>query len=124
MFYYTTDILKTSSEQYKRINKLGTSLIMNLNQFFMEEQFSYLAVGHKSLVTIHSLSKVLDGSDPAEIVHFGDKKKEALTQLALLNRHITGMHGVGALSFAHTEKQLQYLQQVIETITPQISKEN
>ncbi len=118
------NVLKTSSEQYKRINKLGTSLIMNLNQFFMEEQFSYLAIGHKSLVTLHSLSKVLDGSDPAEIVHFSNKKKEALTQLALLNRHITGMHGVGALSFAHTEKQLQYLQQVIETITPQILKEN
>ncbi|MHA2096118.1 MAG: aspartate aminotransferase family protein, partial [Candidatus Hodarchaeales archaeon] len=114
------NILKTSSTQYQRINKLGTSLIIDLNRFFEEEHLSYIATGHKSLVTLHSLSKRLENPDPAEIVHFGDKKKEALTQLALLNRHITGMHGIGALSFAHTEEQLQYLQQVIETITPKI----
>ena len=117
------NVLKTSTDQYKRINNLGTSLISDLNKFFEEEHLSYIATGHKSLVTLHSLSKLLEKPEPAEIVRFGDKKKEALTQLALLNRHITGMHGVGALSFAHTEKQLHYLQQVIETITPQISKE-
>jgi glutamate-1-semialdehyde 2,1-aminomutase len=115
------NILKTSSEQYKRVNKLGTSLISRLNKFFNEGQLPYIATGHKSLITLHSLSKILEKANPAEIVHFGDKEKEALTQLALLNRHITGMHGIGALSFAHTEKQLQYLQQTIETITPQIS---
>ncbi len=118
------NILKTSAEQYQRVNKLGTSLITDLNKFFKEKQLSYLATGHKSLVTLHSLSKLLDKPDPVDIVHFSDKKKETLTQLALLNRHITGMHGIGALSFAHTEKQIQYLQQAIMTITPQISKEH
>jgi glutamate-1-semialdehyde 2,1-aminomutase len=117
------EILNTSSHEYQRVNKLGENLISNLNRFFEEEQLAYIATGHKSLITLHSLSEKLEKYDPAEIVHYSDKKKEAWTQLSLLNRQITGMHGVGALSFAHTEQQLQYLQKTIEEITPKISLE-
>ncbi len=117
------EILKASTDHYHRINTLGDSLITNLNEFFTEENLAYIATGHKSLVTLHSISQVMESPEPAEIVHYGDKKKEAFTQLALLNRKITGMHGIGALSFAHSEDQIKDLQQVIQTITPEISKE-
>ncbi len=116
-------ILKDSTQEYQRINKLGEALIADLNQFFREEQLSYVTIGHKSLITLHSLSKNLEKYDPAEIVHYSDKQKEAWTQLSLLNRHITGMHGIGALSFAHTSKQIHYLRETIETLTPKVSKE-
>ena len=115
-------ILKSSQSDYERINKIGTSLIQDLNRFFETENLPFIITGHKSLLNLHSLTRILDVYDPTTIVNNSDKKKETLTQLAMLNRQITGMHGIGALSFAHTDDQIKHLKQTIEEITPLISK--
>ena len=36
----------------------------------------------------------------------------------MLNRNITGMHGIGALSFAHTDEQIEYITKTIKEIAP------
>jgi glutamate-1-semialdehyde 2,1-aminomutase len=115
-------VLKRSKSEYERINALGTGILESLNSFFKENQVNFIATGHKSLVTLHPLNKFLESSDPNEIVNHTDKKKEAFTQLALLNRNITGMHGIGALSFAHTKNDMISAQKAIEEIAPHISK--
>jgi glutamate-1-semialdehyde 2,1-aminomutase len=117
-------ILKESSSDYDKINKMGTDLLNSLNTFFRENKLKFIATGHKSLITVHTLSKRIEGQNPIEIVEFSDKKKEALTQLSLLNRKITGMHGIGALCFAHQNKQIQYLKEIIEEVAPIISEAN
>jgi glutamate-1-semialdehyde 2,1-aminomutase len=111
-------ILRDSQSSYLRINRLGTSLLKSLNLFFDTEDLPFVATGYKSLITLHVLTRTLDRYDPFEIVHFTDKKKEALTQLALLNRKITGMHGIGALSFAHKNEQIEYITNTIKEIAP------
>ncbi len=117
-------ILKNSEREYERINDLGTYLLESLNDFFREEQLHFVATGHKSLITLHPLTKFLDSQNPVDIVANADKFKEALTQLALLNRNVTGMHGIGALSFAHTKDDVNFVQQKIEEIAYPIMEAN
>jgi len=117
-------ILKDSKNEYTRINKLGVHLLESLNDFFREEQLHFVATGHKSLITLHPLTKFLDSQNPINIVANADKWKESLTQLALLNRNVTGMHGIGALSFAHRKEDLHFAQQKIEEIAYPITKTN
>ena len=50
--------------------------------------------------------------------------REALTQLVLLNRNVTGMHGIGALSFAHTKKDITSTKEIIEEIAFPVMKSN
>ena len=114
--------LKKSKSKYERINTFGSNLLESLNSFFRNNQLQFIATGHKSLVTLHALKDILESNDPINIVHSTDKKKEAITQLALLNRNITGMHGLGALCFAHTKDDMELVQQTLEEITPLISK--
>ena len=114
--------LKKSKSKYERINTFGSNLLESLNSFFRNNQLHFIATGHKSLVTLHALKDILESNDPINIVHSTDKKKEAITQLALLNRNITGMHGLGALCFAHTKDDMELVQQTLEEITPFISK--
>ncbi|MHA2327231.1 MAG: aspartate aminotransferase family protein, partial [Candidatus Hodarchaeales archaeon] len=100
----TLEILKSSSDDYHRINEAGTKLLTDLNKFFEEEELRLVATGLKSLIMLHVLTKVVKDPDPHQIVKFTNKKQETLATLALLNRYFTGMHGIGALSFAHTNK--------------------
>ncbi|MHA1542947.1 MAG: aminotransferase class III-fold pyridoxal phosphate-dependent enzyme, partial [Candidatus Hodarchaeales archaeon] len=114
--------LKKSKSKYERINTFGSNLLESLNSFFRNNQLHFIATGHKSLVTLHALKDIPESNDPSNIVHSTDKKKEAITQLALLNRNITGMHGLGALCFAHTKDDMELVLQTLEEITPLISK--
>ena len=65
-------ILRESQSSYIRINRLGETLLKSLNKFFKTENLPFIATGHKSLITLHVLTKTLDIFDPFEIVHFTD----------------------------------------------------
>jgi hypothetical protein len=57
-----------------------------------------------------------------EIIEFTDKKREALLHLALFNRNISGVHGLGSLSMAHHHKHVVKLQEVVEEIAKPVSQ--
>ncbi len=118
----TLEILKKSGCDYDRTNQAGTDLITNLNEFFTDEKLNFVATGYKSFITLHVLTKYVESLAPSEIVHLTDKKREALLQLALLNRNISGMHGIGALSFVHSSQHIHKTQEAIEEIALPISK--
>ncbi|UCG03255.1 MAG: aminotransferase class III-fold pyridoxal phosphate-dependent enzyme [Candidatus Heimdallarchaeota archaeon] len=118
----TLEILKKSNRDYDRTNQNGTTFMTKMNTFFTERELGFVATGFKSFLTLHVLKKYIENLNPNEIVQLTDKKREALLQLALLNRHISGMHGIGALSFVHSSKHIQETQEVIEEISPPISK--
>jgi glutamate-1-semialdehyde 2,1-aminomutase len=56
----TLEILKKSSRDYERINKEGDSLMNNLNRFFQEEKSQIIAIGYKSMIMLHVLSKWIE----------------------------------------------------------------
>ena len=93
-----------------------------MNEYFTDEKLNFVATGFKSFITLHVLTKYVESLAPSEIVHLTDKKREALLQLALLNRNISGMHGIGALSFVHSRQHIRKTQEALEEIAPPISK--
>ena len=117
----TLEILKNSRSDYERINQTGTAFITKLNNYFREEKHNLVTTGYKSFITLHALTKNTDNPEPSEIVQLTDKKREALLQLALLNRNINGMHGIGALSFVHSNQHIHETQEVLENISSHVS---
>jgi len=120
----TLEILKKSHKDYLRINQEGNRLLKNLNHFFNEEKLPIIAVGHKSIVLLHALSKWIEQPSIREIIEFKDKKREALLQLALFNRNISGLHGLGSISMAHTHENIVQIQKVVEEIAHPVSQSN
>ncbi len=118
----TLEILKISQQNYLRINQEGDKLLNNLNQFFYEEKLPIIAKGHKSIIMLHALSKWIGKPSMREIIEFKDKKREALLQLALFNRNISGLHGLGSISMAHTHENIVRIQKVVEEIAHPISQ--
>lgn len=118
----TLEILKNSHQDYNRINREGDSLLNNLNRFFKEMKSQLIAVGYKSMVMIHGLSKWIEQPSMRDIFLFKDRKREALLQLALFNRNISGLHGLGSISMAHTHENILRIQEVVEEIAQPVSQ--
>ncbi|MFX1600886.1 MAG: aspartate aminotransferase family protein [Promethearchaeota archaeon] len=118
----TLEILKNSQKEYQRINQEGNELLNNLNKFFNEEKLPILAKGYKSMIMLHALSKWIEQPSLREIIEFKDKKREALIQLSLFNRHISGLHGLGSISMAHNKEHLIKIQEVVEEIAYPVSQ--
>lgn len=118
----TLEILKKSQKEYQRINQEGDNLLHKLNQFFNEEKLPIVAKGYKSMIMLHALSKWIDQPSMREIIEFKDKKREALIQLSLFNRNISGLHGLGSLSMAHTHEHIVKIQEIVEEIADPISQ--
>ena len=118
----TLEILKESHQQYLRINQEGDKLLNNLNQVFINEKLPIIAKGHKSVIMLHALSKWIENPTMQEIIKFKDKKREALLQLSLFNRNISGLHGLGSLSMAHTHENIVKIQEVVEEIARPVSQ--
>jgi len=118
----TLEILKDSRQEYSRINKEGEKLLNNLNQYFTEEKLSIIAKGYKSIIMLHAMSKWIEDPSMREIFEFKDKKKEALLQLALFNRNVSGLHGLGSISMAHTDENIDQIQEVVKSIAQPVSQ--
>ena len=112
----TLEILRRSERQYKRINELGTNLKISLNRFFQESKSSLVATGHKSIIMLHALTKFIENPNMREIIENSSKLREALLHLSLLNRNILGLHGLGSLSMAHTNIEVQKIQETLEEV--------
>ena len=74
------------------------------------------------MILLHVLSEWVENPNPNQIIALTDHKKEALAQLALFNRNITGMHGIGALSLVHTPQHVHTTQETVEEIGDPISQ--
>ncbi|MFX1284163.1 MAG: aspartate aminotransferase family protein [Promethearchaeota archaeon] len=117
----TLEILKRSKE-YQRINSEGTKLRQELNQFFEEKELSIVAAGYKSIIMLHIMSKWMEEPKIKEIIQLTDRKRESLLQLALFNRGVLGLHGLGSLSMAHTQSHVLQLKQIVKEIATPITQ--
>jgi len=120
----TLSLLKDSQQDYLRINQEGSKMLNNLNQFFREEKLPIIAKGFKSIIMLHALSKWIENPSMREIIEFKDKKREALIQLSLFNRNISGLHGLGSISMAHTHENIVKIQEVVKEIGHPVAQSN
>ena len=118
----TLEILKRSHQEYDRINQEGDKLLNNLNQYFAEKKLSIIAKGYKSIIMLHAMSKWSEEPSMRKIFQDKDKLKEALLQLSLFNRNISGLHGLGSLSMAHTDENIIRIQEVVKSIAQPVSQ--
>ena len=118
----TLEILKHSHKEYNHINQEGEKFLNNLNQFFAEEKLSIIAKGYKSIIMLHAMSKWSEEPSMRTIFQDKDKMKEALLQLSLFNRNISGLHGLGSLSMAHTDENIIRIQEVVKEIAQPVSQ--
>jgi len=117
----TLNLLKDSQQNYSRINDEGNNLRNLLNQFFYEEKLPMLAIGYKSMIMLHIMSKWIENPSFKEIIEYKDKNREALLQLALFNRKISGLHGLGALSMVNTHEHMTQILEVFKEISHPVS---
>ncbi|MFX1374839.1 MAG: aspartate aminotransferase family protein [Promethearchaeota archaeon] len=117
----TLEILKKCPQEYVRINKEGEDLLKNLNQFFMDEKLSIIAKGHYSIIMLHALTKWIENPSMQEIFQYKDKKREALLQLSLFNRNISGLHGLGSISMAHSHEDIVQILNTVKEIAKPVS---
>ncbi|MFW9993452.1 MAG: aspartate aminotransferase family protein [Candidatus Odinarchaeota archaeon] len=118
----TLELLKGAKKEYQRINREGARILVELNKFLSDEKLPIVATGHESLIMLHVLTKHVENPTIRDIIALTDKKRESLLQLALFNRNILGVHGIGGLSMAHTDQQLARLKQAVEEIAIPVSK--
>jgi len=117
----TLELLKASQQNYIRINREGDSLIRYLNNYLIENRLPIVAAGHKSMIILHVMSKWIENPSIREILEFTDDRRAALLQLALFNRGISGLHGLGALSMANTQEHIIQIKSVMEEIAEPVS---
>jgi len=118
----TLEVLKKSQQNYIRINNEGDNLINYLNNLFTEKKLPIVAIGYKSMIMLHVMSKWIENPSIKEIIKYKDKKREGLLQLALFNRKISGLHGLGALSMANNHEHLNQIREVMEEIAQPVSQ--
>jgi glutamate-1-semialdehyde 2,1-aminomutase len=117
----TLEILKSSQQEYIRINKEGEQLLNNLNKMFNEEHTPIIAKGYKSMVMLHCMKKWIENPSIEQIYELKDNKREALLQLSLFNRNISGLHGLGSISMTHTRNHIVKIQEIIKEIAKPIA---
>ncbi len=117
----TLNLLRESQQNYSRINDEGDNLRNLLNQFFNEQKLPMLAIGHKSMIMLHIMSKWIENPSFKEIIEYKDKNREGLLQLALFNRKISGLHGLGALSMVNTHEHMTQILEVFKEISQLVS---
>ncbi|MBY8987832.1 MAG: aminotransferase class III-fold pyridoxal phosphate-dependent enzyme, partial [Candidatus Lokiarchaeota archaeon] len=117
----TLELLKKSQLHYTRINDEGDRLIQSLNHYFIDEKLAIVASGFKSMVMLHVMSKWVENPSIKEIIQYTDIKREAFLQLALFNRNISGLHGLGALSMANTHEHIIQVKKTLEEIAQPVS---
>ncbi len=117
----TLKLLNESQQNFSRINDEGNNLRILLNQFFKEQKLPMLATGDKSMIMLHVLSQYIENPSFKEIIKYADKDREALLQLALFNRNVSGLHGLGALSMVNTHEHMAQILDVFKEISHPVS---
>jgi glutamate-1-semialdehyde 2,1-aminomutase len=116
----TLDTLKAHKGKYSQLNQQGNILRKKINLIFNQVQIPAMATGDGSIVFIHLLKSPLEERYPtaSQIGEVFDKAHTDLFQATLIENGIFGYHGLGGLSFAHSEADLHRTLEVIEQITP------
>ncbi|MFX1416014.1 MAG: aspartate aminotransferase family protein [Promethearchaeota archaeon] len=101
--------LEKLDTDYESLNRRGDSFRNRLNSLFDQENFDAIATGVGSVMFINVLKRplkdeILTGSSLGEAV---DNDKLDHFQGLLMENGVFGYHGLGALSFSHSDEDLE-----------------
>jgi len=105
----TLDELQKRKDDYSKLNKKGDQFREKINQILHDKGQSAISTGTGSIVFIHALSDTIDPPLTGEkLGRLLDRRSLAEFQSKLIEKGVFGHHGLGALSFAHSEQDLEF----------------
>ncbi len=101
--------------EYRTLNQRGNRFRDYINDTFRTENTPLLATGVGSIICLHWLKGALGDSPitPSKIGEVFDSTRQDFLQAALFEQGIFGYHGLGGISFAHTDKDIQMTQEAL-----------
>ncbi len=101
--------LRAKKDEYSGLNKMGDVFRERLNDMLEEEKVSIIGTGYGSINFITCLTNLPsdDITTPGQIGELFDHKQQDIFQGLLMQEGIFGYHGLGALSFAHTDNDIK-----------------
>ncbi|NWF94580.1 MAG: aminotransferase class III-fold pyridoxal phosphate-dependent enzyme [Candidatus Thorarchaeota archaeon] len=100
--------LRRKSDDYRPFNRQGDLFREELNSVFQETGTPAIATGMGSIVFITVLRKRLEGTHltGSRLGAAMDNQLQDVFQALLMHHGVLGYHGLGAMSFAHSRKDL------------------
>jgi glutamate-1-semialdehyde 2,1-aminomutase len=101
--------LKEKKGEYDKLNKLGDSFRKRLNDMLQEMNAPLIGTGYGSINFVSHLTSVLKEPlrTPGQLGALFDHDKQDIFQGHLMQEGVFGYHGLGALSFTHTEEDVE-----------------
>ena len=101
--------LKEKRNDYDKLNRMGDSFRTRLNDMLQEMNAPLIGTGYGSINFVSVLTSVLKDPlrTPGQLGALFDHKKQDIFQGHLMQEGVFGYHGLGALSFTHTEEDVE-----------------
>lgn len=103
------DRLWEKRDHYDRLNRMGDSFRKRLNDMLQEMNAPLIGTGYGSINFISCLTSARSEPlrTPGQLGALFDHKNQDLFQGYLMQEGIFGYHGLGALSFTHTDEDIE-----------------
>ncbi|MFX0116334.1 MAG: aspartate aminotransferase family protein [Candidatus Hodarchaeota archaeon] len=120
----TLEKLRSLKDEYNSLNRRGEKFHERLNDLFKSEKALALATGTGSIIFIHWLKKELEDSPLTGgiIGQALDHVRLDKFQALLIEQGVFGYHGLGALSFTHSEKDLERTFEAIAKVVHSLAR--
>ena len=101
--------LRTKKDEYDRLNKMGDSFRERLNEMLQDMKAPLIGTGYGSINFVSHLNSVLDKPlrTPGQLGALFDHEKQDRFQGFLMQEGVIGYHGLGALSFTHSDEDIE-----------------
>ncbi len=101
--------LREKKGEYERLNKMGDTFRERLNDMLQDMNAPLIGTGYGSINFISYLTSVLDEpvKTPGQLGALFDHNQQDIFQGFLMQEGVFGYHGLGALSFTHTEDDIE-----------------
>ena len=109
------DELHKRKDNYSKLNQMGDTFRSRLNNLFNEKEFLGIATGTGSIIFVSMLKKMIEA--PLTAQKIGEAIDHDLLdkfQSILMEEGVFGYHGLGAISFSHSESDLSKTFDAIE----------
>jgi glutamate-1-semialdehyde 2,1-aminomutase len=103
------ECLKEKKNDYGKLNAMGDSFRIRLNDMLQEMNVPLIGTGYGSINFVSHLTSVLKEPlhTPGQLGALFDHGKQDLFQGFLMQEGVFGYHGLGALSFTHSEEDIE-----------------
>ncbi|MFW9917914.1 MAG: aspartate aminotransferase family protein, partial [Candidatus Thorarchaeota archaeon] len=120
----TLNQLQTHKDDYPALNKRGDTFRKRLNNLFESENARALATGAGSMIFVHWLQMELDSPlTGGKIGKALDHDRLNYFQGLLMEQGVFGYHGLGALSFSHSDEDLEKTFEAVVKAVPHLQPE-